>query len=427
MTGLLLRAGAARPHVLVAAMPGGTAVRLAAEEQLRRRGWPAALTPADADVLLIAGAPSPDIAAAMEAVWAAVPVPRARARVTRPDEVAAMLDDAQAELAIGAPQWLPNGDGAILPTGHGGGADAQSGSHSRHEIAGSDDDVSGSRHSRDTKDGDGMGGHHHDHDMGAMEMPAGLPMAERGEDRDGLKLDRLHVPLGPVLPDWPAGLVVRLVLQGDVVQHAEVSAMGLVEDAGSFWTEPWRGAAAGEPVTTDVAARRRAAAHLDSLARFLAVAGWGDAVATARRLRDDTLGGRPAPSLGPAVRRLAARVARSRVLAWSTRGAGMLRPDEAAAAGVTGPAGRAGGDVTARYRCWCRELADLTAAFDDRSRLDPVVLEPPRGRLDGTGALVAVLPRLLEGTELALARLIVASLDPDIDELPARVGAGHDQ
>ena len=177
-----------------------------------------------------------------------------------------------------------------------------------------------------------MAGHH---DMGDMDtgMPGGLPMAERGEDRDGLKLDRLHVPLGPVLPDWPAGLVVRLVLQGDVVQHAEAGAVGLAGGAGSFWTEPWRRAAAGEPVTTGVAARRRAAAHLDSLGRFLAVAGWDDAAAAARALRDDTAGSRPVSSLEPAVRRLAARVARSRVLAWSTRGAGTLRPDEAAAAG----------------------------------------------------------------------------------------------
>jgi hypothetical protein len=55
LTGMLLRAGAIRPHVLIAAMPGGTAVRLAAEEQLRRRGWPAAMAPADADILLICG------------------------------------------------------------------------------------------------------------------------------------------------------------------------------------------------------------------------------------------------------------------------------------------------------------------------------------------------------------------------------------
>jgi hypothetical protein len=403
----LLRAGAARPHVLVAAMPGGAAVRLAAEEQLRRRGWPAALSPADADMLLVAGAPAADIAASVETTWAAVPAPRVRAIVTSPGEVAAALDAAQAELATGAPQWLPAGDSAVLPGGDGGAASGPGGSHGAH----------------------GMASHH---DMSEMDMgmPGGLPMAERGEDRDGLKLDRLHVPLGPVVPDWPAGLVVRLILQGDVVQHAEAGAMGLVEGAGSFWTEPWRRAAAGEPVTVGVAARRRAAAHLDSLARFLALAGWDDAATAARLLRDDALGSRPVSSLGLAVRRLAIRVARSRVLAWSTRGTGMLQPDEAAAAGVTGPAWRAGGDVTARYRCWCRELAGLAAAFEDDGPLDPTALEPPRGRLDGAQApsasLLAVLPQLLEGAEFAAARLIVASLDPDLDELPAQVGAGHD-
>jgi hypothetical protein len=407
VTGLLVRAGAARPHVLVAAMPGAAAVRLAAEEQLRHRGWPAALSPADADVLLVAGAPAADIAASVQATWAAVPAPRVRALVTSPGEVGAALDAARAELATGAPRWLPAGGAAVLAGANGGAASGPGGSHGAH----------------------GMASHH---DMGDMDMgmPAGLPMAERGEDRDGLKLDRLHVQLGPVLPDWPAGLVVRLTLQGDVVQHAEAGAVGLAGGAGSFWTEPWRRAAAGEPVTAGVAARLRAAAHLDSLARFLALAGWDDADAAARLLRDDALGGRPVSSLGLAVRRLAARVARSRVLAWSTRGAGMLRSDEAATAGVTGPAWRAGGDVTARYRCWCRELAGLTAAFDDGSRLDPAVLEPPRGRLDGAQppsvSLLAVLPRLLAGAEFAAARLIVASLDPDLDELPARVVAGHD-
>jgi hypothetical protein len=403
VTGLLVRAGAARPHVLVAAMPGGTAVRLAAEEQLRRRGWPAAPSPADADVLLVAGAPAAGIAAAVEATWAAVPAPRVRALVTSPGEVAAALDAARAELATGARRWLPAGEGSFPPDGHGSGADGPGGSHDAHGTAGHQD----------------MG------DMD-MEMPAGLPMAGRGEDRDGLKLDQLHVRLGPVLSGWPAGLVVRLTLQGDVVQHAETAVMGLADGAGSFWTEPWRRAAAGELVTTGVAARRRAAAHLDSLGRFLDLAGGDDAAAAARRLRDDTLGGRPAPVLGPAVRRLAVRVTRSRVLAWSTRGAGMLPPGESAAAGEAGPAWRAGGDVTDRYRCWSRELVGLTAAFDDGSRLDPAALEPPRGRLDGAQApsasLLAVLPRLLTGAEFAAARLIVASLDPDLDELPAGIG-----
>jgi len=57
------------------------------------------------------------------------------------------------------------------------------------------------------------------------------------------------------------------------------------------------------------------------------------------------------------------------------------------------------------------------------------VLAAPRGRAGGgqvpSAVLLAVLPRLLAGAEFAAARLIVASLDPDLDELPAGVGAGR--
>jgi hypothetical protein len=76
----MLRAGAARPHVLTVTMPGGTAVRLAAEEELRRRGWPAAMTPADADVLLVAGDPAAPFAGVLAETWQAMPAPRAACR-----------------------------------------------------------------------------------------------------------------------------------------------------------------------------------------------------------------------------------------------------------------------------------------------------------------------------------------------------------
>jgi hypothetical protein len=84
-----------------------------------------------------------------------------------------------------------------------------------------------------------------------MELPGGLPMADLGDDRDRLRLDRLHVPLGPVLPDWPPGLVVRTVLQGDVIQEASADVL----DAGS-----------GRPFWRDA---HPAARELDGLARFL--------------------------------------------------------------------------------------------------------------------------------------------------------------
>lgn len=369
LSSLLVRAGAARPHVLVAVMPGATAVRLAAEVQLRLRGWPAALTPATADILLVAGLPAPDIADAVEAAWAAIPAPRARAHAAQADDIAAALDVARAELAVTVPR--------------------------RHADA---------------------------IPVGAAQ--GGLPMADRAQDRDGLTLDQLHVPLGPLLPDWPAGLVIRLTLQGDVIQRAEAEVMGLAAEPGSFWAGPWRRAAAGEPVTTATAARWRAAACLDSLARFLSVAGWDAAAAAARALRDDALGDGPAPGLEPAVRRLARRVARSRVLAWSTRGTGLLPSGEAVTPGTGVPA-LAPSDATARYRGWCHELSTAAAAFGDASPLDPAVLPPPRGGPEGMRALLDALPRLLEGVELATARLIVASLDLDVDGLASPVGAGH--
>ncbi|NKZ04862.1 hypothetical protein [Actinomadura latina] len=181
----------------------------------------------------------------------------------------------------------------------------------------------------------------------ALELDAG--MAERGDDRDGLRLDVLHVPLGPVLPYWPAGLRVDLTLQGDVVQAAEASAVDRAE--GTFWTED-----------------RRVAARLDSLSRFLRVAGWDVAGERAAVLRDEALDGAAGARLGAFVRR----VRRSPALRWMTRGVG---------------------DVRERVEGWLREIEGA----DGR----------PRESLEA-------LPSLLAGAGLAEARLIVASLDPDL-------------
>ncbi|MFR0355684.1 hypothetical protein [Streptomyces sediminimaris] len=258
-----------------------------------------------------------------------------------------------------------------------------------------------------------------------MEMPGGLPMAGQGEDRDGLTLDQLHVPLGPLLADWPAGLTVRLTLQGDVIQQAEVEEP-LTPTGGpdtAFWVRPWLRAAAGEPVPVGAAARRRAAAHLDSLARLLSVAGWPAEAVAARRLRDDLLDGAPGTVIAPRLDRFSRRVGRSRTLAWLTRGIGGLSAEEAREAGVSGPAARAGGDVTDRYRQWLADVRRDVGRLEEPSPLRPEDEESPRGRwADGdppSAALVALLPRLLTGAELAAARLVVASLDPDLDELAA--------
>ncbi len=82
-----------------------------------------------------------------------------------------------------------------------------------------------------------------DHGQGGEGMmggkPYGRPMAMTADDiRDGLALDQLSFTIGPFFPSFPPGLVLRLVLQGDVVQEAELleppypRAVSAVSDGG---------------------------------------------------------------------------------------------------------------------------------------------------------------------------------------------------
>jgi hypothetical protein len=231
-----------------------------------------------------------------------------------------------------------------------------------------------------------------------MKMPGGLPMPDVGPDRDGLMLDRVRVPLGPVLPDWPAGLVVEVVLQGDVVQEASARILdppspGHVAPP-SFWSDADSRADH---------ARRRAARHLDALARLLGTAGWADTAATARRLRDELLACAPAESLHPRTEALVGTVRRSRMLRRMLRGVG---------AGA--------GDVTALLTA---RLAAVQTAMAD--------VKNPGHAADDPGGTHAPSPdalaELLVGAELAAARLIVAAVDLDTDRSTvARTGqASH--
>ncbi|RFS85790.1 hypothetical protein D0T12_12490 [Actinomadura spongiicola] len=195
-----------------------------------------------------------------------------------------------------------------------------------------------------------------DHSRARLEMDE-VGMADRADDRDGLRLDVLHVPLGPVLAHWPAGLRVDLTLQGDVVQAAEVVAVDTAD--GTFWHEG-----------------RRAARRLDGVARLLRVAGWDAAGERAALLRDEALEG--VPDVARRFHRFARRVGRSRVLRWMTRNA----------ADVDG---------------WLR---DIGAALEGR---------PAAGRpSEPWPEVLAGLPPRLEGADLGEARLIVAGLDPDL-------------
>ncbi|RKS08043.1 hypothetical protein DFP74_3731 [Nocardiopsis sp. Huas11] len=419
VTGWLL--ARARPCAFVVAAVGGTGARLAVERQLRERGWRQAAAPGEADLLVVCGSEDPELADAVERVWAQMPGPRARVRVAGSEGAAALLDSARARLLdvdrqrreaaerdadARARVQRSDGDGEHESPHddgrsgedehdrHGGGENGSphersdhSDGHGRDGDDGPDGEDSGHEHH------DQSGGREHDHghhDHGGMSMPGGIPMADRGPDRDGLRLDRLHVSLGPALADWPAGLCLRLILQGDVVQEAKAVVVCGSATPSTFWDVPGP------------------AADLDSAQRLLAVAGWPSAAVAGRRWRDALLT-EPDPSepTRRGVLRWLRRVRRSRVLRWSTGGLGR----------ITGPApDPLLGDVTDR---WSRRLDRVEAAVGTSGMPSRAERDTSAGRAEAAEAAVDLLPSLVTGQELAAVRLIVASLDPDLAALRA--------
>jgi hypothetical protein len=228
-----------------------------------------------------------------------------------------------------------------------------------------------------------------------MVLPGGVAMADRGADRDGLMLDRLHVTLGPALYPWPAGLTVRLVLQGDVVQEAAAELL----PAGSRLSVP------------------PAVRLLDQAQSLLVLAGWPGAARDARRLRDAVRAG-AAPT---GYRRWATRVRRSRMLRWSLSGLGPLPAEPTDGPERAHPTPNGGGDGRTRAGSSGQARSRTGASGGGSGPADDVY-----GRLsawlDGLDAVFAgraielvepdpgVLPAALAGGDLAAARLVVASL-----------------
>ena len=309
----------ATPRPLVVTAPGAHRCRWAVERELRLRGWDQAASPAEADLLVVCGTPGPQMTTAVERVWQQLSTPRARAQIPHPDQAAAALDGARTELSDAA--WQRR-DLFSRPPG--------------------------------PVDGD---------------MPGGLDMADRGADRDGLSLDQLHPLLGPVLPDWPAGLQLRLTMQGDVLQQVQAESLDVTAPAA--------------PADDRVLA-------WDALGRLLGVLGWDTAASSTRLMRDMLLDGAAADPT-----RLVGRLRRARSLRWSTDRLGVL-PD---APGLAR-------DVTGRWQHW----------------LDVAAGDAPLARIPLDDA-VDLLPALLTGTELGTARIIVASLP--LEAVTARVAVAH--
>ncbi|MGW4078993.1 hypothetical protein ACWELB_36870 [Streptomyces asiaticus] len=148
----------------------------------------------------------------------------------------------------------------------------------------------------------------------------------------------------------------------------------------AYWDEPWLRAACGERVERGWAARRLCAAHLDSVARFLAVCGWDDLAARARDVRDEVVDGR---DVADEVRAVVRRAERPWVLRRLVTGLGPLPAPRARAAGVGGPALEADGDAYDRFRVWLERIGRAAPEFTDGRPLGADELEGPRGRLDG--------------------------------------------
>jgi len=123
-----------------------------------------------------------------------------------------------------------------------------------------------------------------DHGQGGEGMMGGVPfgraMAMTADDRDGLALDQLPLQLGPFLLGLPNGVRVSAVLQGGVVQEAELEGLDLGEGRALAGAD-----ATGARADLRWLAEALRLGGLDALARRaarLARAGATDAAACAR-------------------------------------------------------------------------------------------------------------------------------------------------
>ncbi|HSE07842.1 MAG TPA: hypothetical protein VLB29_04180 [Nocardioidaceae bacterium] len=367
-------------HVLVVEVPGWWRLRAAVERAVLARGWSLAVSPADADVLVVCGEPGPGMREVVDLVWHEMPGPRVRLDLQEYVDVARRLEEARLALLD---DDRHRHDSRDRPTSADLLADEEEHPDHEHEHMDHGGGHEGMDHGEGHEHMDHGGGHEHmDHGGGHEHMhhgdmdmsPGGIPLAEGGEDRDGLEMDVLNVRLGPVLPHWPAGLVLRCSLQGDVIVDARAE---LVD---------------GPPETTPEASHV-AARRCDNVAALLALAGWEDASAEARGMRDALLdehrpGAHSQAATSARLDRLQRRLRRSRVLRWSLRGVRRLSEDDVRRHGL--PTHSAG------------DTYDRLLAMVDRVRSEETSVP---------GLDAGLLPSLVTGLDVATARLVVASLD----------------
>lgn len=340
-------------HVLLVEVPGNSDVRMGVEAAIAAAGHVLAVHPAESDVLLVCGTPGPELRTVIDRVWDQMPYPKHRVTVTDPHEVGTVLTASQEALADRRAQRSAGRENAI---GNTDGRDSEEDEHPKYEHSSDADDAGESMQDHDMT----MGGHDHmSMDHMSMSGPGGYPLAGGADDRDGLEMDVLHRRLGPILPVWPAGVVLDVTLAGDTITDASASVIDVDDHK------------RGEP-------QSGAASALDQAAQILAVAGWDAVAARTLRVRDLAVTGRR-DQARERIRPLRRRIERSVMLRWSLRGL-QVRPD-----------------IDVRTVLLTRlERAD--AALNGR-QFEPEPATP-----------VDEIPSLVKGRDIGSARLIIAAL-----------------
>ncbi len=427
----IARGAVRRCHALVVEVPGWGATRRRAEAEIARRGWAAAGSPADADILLVCGQPGRELASACDRTWSQLPGPRIRMTVIAEVEVAAALDRSAAGLLDDRrqreeararpirPGDEPRPDGRMDAAAHDSmamhGGPGTRGGMDMH----TDMDMEGGTPPHDSRGMHGdmgmdMGGGMDDGMDMDMPMPGGIPLASGGVDRDGLDLDLLHLPLGPVLAHWPAGLVVRCGLQGDVIVSAEAEVLPAADhphcgdgsagqdSAGQAGTgQDSAGPGSRNPACQGDGRREEIVRLCDAAVQVLALSGWSFAADRARRIRDAAVHA-PLTQVLAELALLARRVEHSRLLRWSMNG--VLTVGEPSAV----PGGTRAGErvpVLDRLLGWLESAARIAGDGPASVSSPP---DPQHHR-----ALLQQIPALVTGATLARARLVIAGLGLD--------------
>lgn len=385
------------PHVLLIEAPGAWRIRVAAEQEMSRRGWRSAASPADADALMICGRPPAAHTDAVEQTWDQLAGPRARLDLTDATTAAVIVAmERIVQQLLDDP--AQRADARTRPAFAGDSSKPQGAHSQEHELDAPDTEDAGTGHhvhpgSTQHVAGDNREPHgemdHGQMDHGGMDMtgPGGIPLATGGPDRDGLEMDVLHLRLGPVLSCWPPGLVLNVALQGDVVTEASV--------------EPWQGSEAGsdDDEDGDENGLTSAARRCDAAATLLRLSGWSGPATRARLVRDLLLDPGVAQGAVDTLEDLLRRVGRSRLLRWSLRDLAPVGRDRPEIGDNVSDV--LDGDVHGRL------LRMLELARNEA--LSGLVTTGHDGG-DPADQLAVVLPAMVVGLDMAAVRLTVASV-----------------